>query len=263
MNKFLFKFSFKDNYKLIIIAFLILTLYISIIVNMYDPLGSDIMQSLMDAKLSESLLEAFGFSITSNSLIEFLTTYLYGFILLLFPMIFYIIISSKLVSSLVDSNKMINLLNSPFKRSNILITQMVVVILSVFSLVIFSSLLMFVLCEFQFSGLLDINKFFVLNVGLLLIHLLMCSISFLASTIFNDKSNAILFGSIPVLFLIIQFLYNASNLEVLKYFTLFSLFNPINILNNEFIFSYVIMFLIALFNFLLSIFIFNKKDLYI
>lgn len=69
--------------------------------------------------MSQSI-SAFGMTNPSSTLIEFLSSYLYGFIYLVFPLIFKIIIANKLVVRYVDQGSMAYLLSTPMSRKKLL-----------------------------------------------------------------------------------------------------------------------------------------------
>ena len=81
----LIKKEMKANYKIFIIFVMILSLYCSIIVAMYDPkLGESL--NMMAQSMPE-LFAAFGMTNPGVTLMDFLINYLYGFILIIIPWI--------------------------------------------------------------------------------------------------------------------------------------------------------------------------------
>ena len=63
------------------------------------------------------IMSAFGMANTGSTLTEFLSNYLYGFLLLVFPMILEIILANKLVVKYVDIGSMAYLLSTPNSRN--------------------------------------------------------------------------------------------------------------------------------------------------
>lgn len=119
----LLKIEIKSNYKILILFLGIITLYSSII---YDPeLGAGI--NVMAESMQE-FFAVFGMENPGVTLLDFLNNYLYGFILIIIPFIYTIILSYKLVSKYIDKASMAYLLNTYYSRSNIIITQFVVLI---------------------------------------------------------------------------------------------------------------------------------------
>ena len=82
-NKALFKLEWKTNYKILIIFCLILTMYTTIMISMYDPeLGSALE---VFSKSMPEIMAMVGMSGTPDTLVDFITEYLYGFIMIVFP----------------------------------------------------------------------------------------------------------------------------------------------------------------------------------
>ena len=71
----------------------------------------------------------------ATSLIEFIKIYLYGFLMLIFPMIFIIIITNMTIMKYVDSGSMANLLSTNNSRRKIILTQAFSIILGVIVLI--------------------------------------------------------------------------------------------------------------------------------
>jgi ABC-2 type transport system permease protein len=201
----------------------------------------------------------------SSSLMGFLITYLYGFLFILFPMIVTIILSNKLIASHTDKGSMAYLLSSPNSRTKIVFTQMKVLGTFITCLLIYITFLSIAVSHFMFPGELVINKFLLLNLGLLILHFCISGICFLASILSNETKTSLIFGAgIPVVFFLIQMLSNmGGKLEVLKYFSIFTLFDPNGLINgttNSYIMIQLLLFIgIILFSF--SVYIFKKRDL--
>ena len=209
-------------------------------------------------------MSAFGMANTGSNLIEFLANYLYGFLLLVFPMILEIILANKLVAKYVDSGSMAYLLSTPNSRCKIVTTQAVFIIINITILILYVTVLGIICSEAMFPGDLDVNKFILINVSVLAMHIAISGICFFASCISNDMKLSYSIGAgLPIAFYIIQMLANmGGKLENLKYITLFTLFEPNKIAsgNNEVGFV-IISFVIGIVLYILGIRIFSKRDL--
>ena len=98
-----------------------MTLYESIIVAMYDPkLGESLN---MMAESMPQLFAAFGMTDLGLTLLDFLTNYLYGFILIIIPLVYIMIMCHRLMARYIDKGSMAYLLATPHKRSDIFITS--------------------------------------------------------------------------------------------------------------------------------------------
>ena len=115
MNKSLFRMEWQHTWKLLVLFMLILTLYISLIMTMYDPeLGSALKEF---EKAMPEMMAAVGMSGDSSTLISFMSTYLYGMIMILFPFLFSVITAIRLLVRKVDNGSMAYLISSGVKLS--------------------------------------------------------------------------------------------------------------------------------------------------
>ncbi len=232
---------------------------------MFDPaLGSALNEF---AKAMPELMAIVGMNPASAGLVSFLEAYLYGFIMLVFPMLFCILSANKLIARHVDRGSMTYLLAAPVRRGTIAFTQMKVMATGLFALVLYATILGIINCEISFPGKLDIGRFILLNIGALCLQLFIGGICFLCSCIFNDSKYAVGLGAgIPALGFIIQMMANAGKeLENAKYATFFTLFDSDGIVTGEpgAIWGMFSLFAGAIILFSTAIVIFSKKDLHI
>ena len=100
INMALYKREMKGSIKLLIIFGAIMTMYVSIIINMYDP---QMMKTLDNfAEVMPELMASVGMKAIAANLLGFMVSYLYGFILVIFPMIFCILRGNALIAKYVD-----------------------------------------------------------------------------------------------------------------------------------------------------------------
>lgn len=265
INWTLYKQGIKGTWKTLLIFVAVITMYFTVIISMFDPaLGSALDEF---AKAMPELMAIVGMNPVSGELVSFLEAYLYGFIMLVFPMVFCILSANKLIARHIDRGSMTYLLAAPVKRETVAFTQMMVMVTGLFVLVFYAALLGIINCEISFPGKLDIGKFIVLNIGVLCLQMFIGGICFLCSCIFNDSKYAIGLGAgIPALEFIIQMMANAGNeLENAKYATFFTLFDSNGIVAGESgaILGIIVLFLGAIVLFGASIVIFSKKDFHI
>ena len=76
-NKALFKLEWKSNYKILVIFCLILTMYTTIMLAMYDPKLGTALETF--AKSMPEIMAMVGMSGTPDTLVDFIAEYLYGF----------------------------------------------------------------------------------------------------------------------------------------------------------------------------------------
>ena len=265
MNFTLYKREMKGSWKLLAIFAAVLTLYISMIVGMYDPELSKTFDELV--KAMPDLMNAVGMKGGATTLLGFMASYLYGMLLLLFPMVFIMIRGNALIAKYVDRGSMVALLAAPVKRRAVAFTQMKVLGTCIVALLAYVTVLQIAVAEAQFPGELDVGKLLLLNLGLLCLQLFIGGICFLGSCLFSDAKHSIAFGAgIPVLMYLVQMLANmGAELEEAKHFTFFTLFSLDGILAGEgsALVGMPILFVGALVLYAAGIFVFGKKDLHI
>ena len=126
MNLTLYRREMKGSIRLLLIFGAVMTLYISIIISMYDP---EMMKTLDNfAEVMPDLMASVGMKAHASNLLGFMVSYLYGFILLIFPMVFSILRGNALIARYVDKGSMLSLVAAPVKRCTIAFTQMSVLI---------------------------------------------------------------------------------------------------------------------------------------
>lgn len=259
----LLKREIKSNYKIFLIFAAVLTMYISVIIPMFDPKIGNALAEF--EKAMPEMMAAFGMSNSGTTLIEFINTYLFGFLFIVFPMIFEIIIVNKVIAKYVDSGSMAYLLATPNKRSKIAITQAIFMLFSLGALIVFITLVGIISSEVYFRGDLDIKKYILMNIGLYCLHIAISGLGFFASCISNDtKLSYSISAGIPIGFFIIQLLANmGGKLENFKYFTIFTLLDTDKLIKGESIgvWMFIILLVIGLVLYIGGILRFSKRDL--
>lgn len=265
MNSILFIKELKSSRWLFIGICLILTMYVTIIIGMYNPT----MMSMMDQffKTMPGLMAAVGFKAGSTSLLGFLVSYLYGFILMIFPMIFILNRAHGLVARYVDRGSMVVLLTGHNKRTKVILTQIAVLLSSLFGLFVYVTMIQYLTIRVMFPTEADLVSLLKLNFGLYCLWVLIASISFLASTYFSDARLSLAVGmAIPIVMFVFKMISNIDDKVVfLKYFTVFSLFNGEGLLAGEPMANILVLvaLVIAFLLFTLAVKIFKEKNLYI
>ena len=264
-NMTLYKREMKGSWKTLLIFGAILTMYVSMIIYMYDPEFSKTLDEF--AKAMPQVMSIMGMNGDNTSLLGFMSSYLYGLILIVFPMVFSILCANRLIARYVDRGSMVALLAAPVKRRTVAFTQMKVLGTGIFVLVLYSSVLELICARAQFPGELDITKLLLLNAGLLCLQLFIGGICFLCSCLFDDAKYSVGFGAgIPAFMYVLQMLSNAGeSAEGLKYATFFTLFNPDGLIKGESGAVAGILILLAgtIVLFTAAITVFTKKDLHI
>ena len=259
----LFKKEIKANYKIFIIFILIISLYAGIIVAMYDPeLGKSLE---MMAESMPELFAAFSMTNAGSSLIEFVTNYLFGFIMIIFPFVFMLIMISRLICRYIDKGSFAYLLATPRNRSQIILTQLLTVLLGVLLLIVYETVLVIVCGKVMFNELVPIKEFLVLNCGLFGLHCFFSTLVYLTACSFNEtKWSMGLGGGLGMVFILIQMLSQVSDkFDFLKYLTPLTLFdtNGLIELDLQAIMFAEVLYLLAFVFIIVAVKIFKKRDL--
>ena len=265
ISKPLFKRNMISAMKLMIIFIAVLSMYTIVIIWMYKPELFNVLEQYKE--MMPGIMAAVGMNGSSGTLIEFINSYLHGFLMLIVPMIFEIMLTSKMVMRYVDSGSIANLLATPNSRKKIIVTQIISIIISIFILISIVTIIGLVSSELMFRGKLDIGKYINLNISVLILHLVISGITLFVACVFNDNKGFIAFGAgIPLVFYLIQMLSNmGGKLNWLKYFTLYTLFPGEEVVlgASGVLYSNIIMITIATILYITAATIFTKKDLLI
>ncbi len=264
MNKTLFFASLKANWKLLVIAFFVLLMYQSIIISMYNPENVEAMATMIKA-LPEAMSAAFGYDMIATDLSGHLGAYLYGFLFLVFPLIYLVPAANNMIARHVDKGSMVYMLATPNTRTTISVTQAVFLVSSIAILlfsVVFTGVL---LCEVMFPGKLVYGDYLLLNLVTIAVHLVLCAIGFLASCTFSESRRSIAVGvGVPVAFLLLKMMSGTSEqLEAMKYASLFTVIDIPKIFANTgyAMISSGILIIVAFILFVTGIYIFNRRSL--
>lgn len=229
LNRALYKREMKGSVRLLLILAAVITLYVAVIVNMYDPEMMAMLDSF--AQAMPELMAAVGMSPGANSLLGFMISYLYGFILLIFPMIFCILRANAMIARYVDNGSMVTLAAAPVSRRTIALSQAAALASGILLLAVWSTAVELTCAAISFPGELNVGELLRLNAGLVCLHLFIGGVCFLASCLFPDTRRSIGVGAgIPALMYVLQMLANVGGAaEKAKYFTFFTLFDPTGI----------------------------------
>ena len=230
----LFKSTAKSSWIIFMVFTAVLFMYMSIMVSMYDPENIDSMAQYLET-LPQGMIDAFGYDTTATDLVSFMGLYFYGFIALLFPLIYCIILANRLVAVHVDRGSMAYLLATPNTRVKIITTQALFMVISVVMLLILNTLIGIATSEAMFPGEMDIPAFLNLNLATIMLTVAISSICFFFSCLFSETKNSLAFGAgVPILFFVINMLRNISDsYPWLEYLTIYSLFDPPQIVAGE------------------------------
>lgn len=266
MSAALFKASARSNWLIGAIILAIMMMYMVTIVFMYDPAGTDALNAML-ATLPEGLVKAMGYSTLASDLTGFIASYYYGFIVVMFPLIYSTIVANRLVAMHVDRGSMAYLLSTPNSRLRIAATQAVYLIVTVTLLFALLTAAGVAISAALFPGELEIDTFLWLNLYAWLLFCAVSGISFFFSCVCNESKYAVAFGAgLPVLFWVMDMLANVSSqLDWLRALTLFSLFQPQEVLagTSGAGWAGLVLVLVALTLYGAGIALFNRRDLHL
>ncbi len=233
INGRLFKKGIQSNYLMIVIFAGVLAMYFAMIIYMFDPKLGETLQQM--AQAMPQVMAMFNMDEAGTTLTSFITNYLYGFLMVLFPMVLVMILANRLVAKLVDSGSMAYLLAAPRKRLTVVATQWAVLQAALIAVILFCTGLGIAVSELMFPGQLDIPAFLRLNLGIFLLQFAIGGICFFASCISNDTRTSLAIGAgASVLFYLISMLSNmGGKLEFLKYATIITLFDATGLSQGE------------------------------
>lgn len=229
----LFLHTFKRNWVLLLIFFAVLTMYMTVMLSMYSPEDMEGLLLMIEAFPAE-LRAAMGFDALVTDLTGYLASWLYGMLMIGFPMVYSIILGNRLLAQMVDNGSFAFLLSTPTARVKIVITQGVYALTSLLLLFTLIFGVGVVAAEGMFPGLLDIPAFFRLNVTTMLVSMVVMMITFFFSCVFNETRLSLGFGSgIPIMFLLMNMLGGATDLQILSDASIFGFYDPVKLVAGE------------------------------
>lgn len=263
MSFALFKTTLKKNWTLLLIFFGVLTMYMTIMISMYDPNDMEALTSMLKL-LPEDIMKAMGFTNVVTDLTGYLASWLYGLLMFGFPMVYCIILGNRLVARMVDNSSFVYLLSTPNSRSKIIITQGTYALVSIIVLFIALFGVGVIFSEVMFSGSLNIGQFLSLNFTTMLVNMVVMMISFFFSCLFNETKLSLAFGAgIPIAFILMNMLGGASaDMEILKSLSIYGFYDPVKLVQGSDILGINLIYIgIISVLFVASVLIFKKRRL--
>lgn len=259
----LFKKELRSGCKLALIFAAVLSMYTLVIITMFDPeLGESL--RLMEQSMPE-LFALFDMQQDGSTLLHFMATYLYGFLYILLPLVWVILLVRQLLVRYVDRGAMAWLLASPVPRRRIARNQLAVLVLWMVAAVGYLSVLSVAAGEGMFPGALDIPAMLRLNAGLLGLLLALASVCWLGGCLFDDGGLALgSGGGLCVLFVLLKMLSGAGEgAEFCRYLTPLTLFDTNGLIAGEAgaLGGVALLYAAAVLLFTLGVEVFARKDM--
>lgn len=258
----LFKRNLKRGCRMMIIFMAIITLYTVAIIYMYNEDMAEMLVRYQE--LMPEIMAAVGMTGGGTSLLEFINTYLNGFIMLVVPMVFTMLLVNSSLMKYVDSGSMAYLLATVHSRKRIIMTQIISALLIITIFLTYTTLIGITSAQILFPGKLDISKYILMNTATLCMQFLIGGICFLAASIVNETRWYLAAGvGIPLGFYVIQMMANmGGKLKGFRYLTVYTLlpYNEI-IKGNGYLSSMLVMIGTALILYSVGSEVFIRKDL--
>ncbi|MTI94435.1 MAG: ABC transporter permease [Firmicutes bacterium] len=266
MSWTLFKANIKTNRVIWIIMTVIFVFYFAIMVSMFDPAGAEAMEDML-SMMPEAMVKALGMDTMGTTLLTFLNGYMYGFLVLLFPMVISIVVNHRLMASHVDKGSMAYLLATPNSRIRIARTQALFSVASATAFFFVATILGILISQSMFPGELEVGKFILVNFYALLMYFAIGGIGFFASSIADESKTSLGLGmGLPIAFLVLQMLGGVGeDFSWVGNLSMYALFDPNKLVAGE-SFAWLGMaafVVIALTLYTAGIVIFNKRDLHV
>lgn len=259
----LIKKELKSQWKIMLVFMLVLTMYSAIIIAMYDPQLGESLHMMKEAM--PQLFAAFGMSDPGLTLLDFLTNYLYGFIFIVFPFLYVIIMCYRLMCRYIDKGSMAYLLATPHSRLSIVLSQYIVLILGITFLITYTTVFIELCSKLMYGENIPIASFIRLNLGLLSLHIFLGSMCYLTACCFDEMKYSLGIGAgLGIFFILLQMLSNVhEKIEFLKYLTPLTLFHAQGLIAFDlsaifFLLVFIFMSFVMLF---ITCIIFRKRDL--
>ena len=243
-----------------------LLIYVFSSIGMWDPDGIEVLQEMMDL-LPDAMTNMLGFGNLGGSLTSYLLNYMYGFLMLLFPIIFTVMVGNRLVAKHTTSGSMIFLLTMPYSRRRIMFNQAVFFATGLFFIFAVNVSVMILFSNIMFPGMLEIGKLLIVNLIAYGAHLILAAIAFLFSCLFDDSQTTMMFSSVVLFGNAVAFM--VSNLgdgtAFLKYASVFTFIDIEYILegSGNGLLTGVVLTLVGLLGFVGGIELFDRKSVVI
>lgn len=255
--------TLKRSWKLLLIFFVVLCFYLSVIISLINPSDMEKIKELYGTM--GNLLPAFGISIASmTSPLSYTASTFFGILVMAFTMVFYVIQGNNLIAKQVDDTSIVYVLSAPVTRTKLIVTQGVYLIFSL--AVLFIGILT--------TGSVILNSYgdfdFKTYLNLVMLTFLLCTaiamLSFFLTVAFCDTKLGSLLGTgVPIGLLIISMLGGAGGDKAkwLKRVSPFGWIDSVKIVNGDIStwWMYIVFSAFIVILFIASIVVFNKKRL--
>ena len=220
----LFKRGMVTGLRLMIPFALIMMMYGGVIVWMYDPALSDMLNKYQ--QLMPGLMAAVGMDGDTGTLLAFIHTYLYGFLFALIPFIFSAMLIHRQLIRPLDDGSFACILSSSHSRRTVSLTIFATSFILITIFMAFCAVFDLVVSEAMFPGELDYPLYWQLNLSCLLLQAALLSVVYFFSCVLQNQRLSLMLGAgIPLLMYLLNSMAGmGDSLRPLRFLTIFTLF---------------------------------------
>lgn len=225
MNSVLFKQNIKKCYKIYFLIIAISIIYNGFIMNMFNPSLSGIIDIFKQK--SPDFIQELQFDTSIITLEGFINKYINNFSMIILPFVFTFFVIYKTIVNDIHCGYISLIITSANSRKKIILTHVFSCIFFLFAFVFLNCIVTIIMSDFMYKGILDIRIYIIMAVTIFFIQLEICAVMFFVACYCEDiKGYVLIGGGVPLLFFIIYLISNLNTkVTVLKYLTVFSLFN--------------------------------------
>ena len=142
----------------------VVILYTCVIIGMYDPELGESLALMRDAM--PELFAAFGMADQGTTLLEFVVNYLYGFLLVVLPLVLVAVLASRLVVRHIERGSISYLLAQPIGRTRLMLSQAGVLAFCLVLLMVVLTAFELVAARAMFPGELAVSDLVAVNAAM-------------------------------------------------------------------------------------------------
>lgn len=211
----------------------VVVLYACVIIGMYDPELGESLALMRDAM--PELFAAFGMADQGTTLLEFVVNYLYGFLLVVLPLVLAAVLSSRLVVRHVERGSIAYLLAQPVGRARLMLSQAGVLVLCLVLLAVVLTAFELAAANAMFPGELAVSDLVAVNAAMFCLWLFLSGMCWAGACALPNVSAARWAGvAVCALFVLVQMLSGVGDeLSWLADVTPLSLLDPLGVVGGE------------------------------
>lgn len=211
----------------------VVILYTCVIIGMYDPELGESLALMRDAM--PELFAAFGMADQGTTLLEFVVNYLYGFLLVVLPLVLVAVLASRLVVRHIERGSISYLLAQPIGRTRLMLSQAGVLAFCLVLLMVVLTAFELVAARAMFPGELAVSDLVAVNAAMFCLWLFLSGACWAGACALPNVTAARWAGvALCSLFVLVQMLSGVGDeLSWLADVTPLALFDPLGVASGE------------------------------